>query len=191
MLFEAIQRISSVCIEIECPYKCCIDNNACNTRDDCMLEDNQYCTLSSDCLSGCCHGRLCHPASDCSDYQLITGLVLGLFYLLLICCGMSYIYSIYKAQKTKKNIITTRKIASIYQGFMAKNLAKALPMVMKEGGNDEKKLNLLGINNEKRISGNKLGNVSPDEKCNLNMNDEEKPNTFLNQSPPIKKTPLF
>lgn len=74
-----IPLLTSVCIEKECPYFCCIDNDRCNTRPDCLLENSQFCSFSEDCLSGCCHGRLCRPDSVCSDYKLITGLTLGNF----------------------------------------------------------------------------------------------------------------
>ncbi len=165
---------SPVCIESECPYKCCIDNNSCNIRPDCLLEDSQYCTYSSDCLSGCCHGKSCRSSASCEDYQLITGLVLGFFYFFLMCCAFSYCYSLYKSQRTKNRLISNRKIVNLYQSYMVKNVAKiALPFVKAENNGENKKMALFRMK-------------SSEEKCNLNVLDEEKPNVAMQESPPIK-----
>ena len=169
---------SPVCIESECPYKCCIDNNSCNIRPDCLLEDSQYCAFSSDCLSGCCHGKNCRSSTTCEDYQLITGLVLGFFYLLLICCAFSYCYSLYKSQRTKRRLTSNRKIVNLYQNYVAKNISKiALPLVKGENNGENKKMVML-----------KVG--SPEEKCNLNVFDDEKPNMMIYDSP-MKKNLNF
>ena len=171
----------SVCIESKCPYQCCIDNDSCNTRPDCLLEDKQYCMWSSDCLSGCCHGKLCHPSKDCDDYQMITGLVLGFFYLLLFCCTMSYCYSLVRRRRIKQNITSNRKVNVIYEGFLAKNLAKMVagPAFLKNEAGEGK-----GTENLKKMM---VSGGSPEEKWNLNLGEEERPNPVLNESPMKKK----
>lgn len=175
IIFLIIEYIRSVCIEIDCPYKCCIDNDRCNPRLDCLLENEEYCTRSSDCLSGCCHGKICRENTDCEDYQLTTGLVLGFFYLIILCCAINYCYSWYASTKQKKKLIVNKKVADIYQGYMAKNVAKMVPNLMSPNEFTKK---------EKKDS--KAGEV-----CNLNSNehdDEVKVN--INETP-IKKIPVF
>jgi hypothetical protein len=77
-------------------------------------------------------------------------------------------------------MVSNRKVVNIYQGFMAKNLAKMAqkPMIFKaEMGEHKNETN-------KKM---KLSVGSPEEKCNLNFTDEEKPNTVLNETPVKKK----
>ena len=174
-----LHKVQPVCIETQCPYQCCVDNDNCNTRPDCLLEDSQYCMWSSDCLNGCCHGKLCHPAQVCDDYQIITGVVLGIFYLFLFCCTMSYCYGLVRRRRIRQNLVSNRKVNNIYEGYLVKNLAKMVqsPKFLK---------NDVVVEKNQQENTKKIMIMSSEEKWNLNGAEEERPNRVLNESP-IKK----
>ena len=77
---------------------------------------------------------------------------------------------------------SNRKVNVIYEGFLAKNLAKMVagPAFLKNEVGGEGK----GTENIKKMM---ASGGSPEEKWNLNLGEEERPNPVLNESPMKKK----
>ena len=127
-----IRTTFAVCINKECPFKCCIDNTRCNPRPDCMKEVDEYCVSSEECYSGCCHGNICREGKTCDDYVLTVGLTLGLFYFFVIIAVIGYFS--YKRQKNAQlrrfllkedSNPAAKKLAQLFQGHLEKSAGLA------------------------------------------------------------------
>ena len=90
------------CYAPDCPYGCCKNENACNLREDCLLEEADPCIENFDCLSDCCYKRQCAEQEKCKNSVVIVAVTIPIIFFGIVCSVLGFY--LYQTKKTKKRL---------------------------------------------------------------------------------------